>query len=145
MANELYTRRDGKQVPIPDITVPKDALTSVMALVERYARKGKIYSLTAIVLDCLSKGVDASNRSMDYAEKTIEARREAEQKNRVKNQIRLDLLAGRKVDPVAVLAALGIQVPKNAPAEPEAEETVLDVDGLSDEQLEAATSPNGSN
>ena len=146
MANEeMYTRRDGKQIAIPSLVIPKDALTSIMALRERYETKGKSYSLTALVLDCLVKGCDANNRSMDYAEKTKEARDEMERKNRVKNQVRRDLVEGRKVDPLAVLAALGISLPQVAVEESESEAEILDGDELTEEQLEQATSPTGSN
>jgi len=144
MADEMYTRRDGRQVAIPLLTIPKDALTSIMALRERYETKGKLFSLTALVLDCLSKGCDANNRSMDYAEETKEAREAKARADRVKNQVKRDLVEGRKVDPLAVLAALGISVPKVQTVDEESD-VVLDADELTEEQLESATSPNGSN
>lgn len=126
----LYTTRTGRQIPVPSLIVPKDCLTSIMALKERYETKGKSYTLTSLVLDCLARGCDAINRSMDYAEKTTEARKKSDS---VQRQIDRTLRAGGKLDLAQILKTAGFAVPTDE-AEPPIEE-------LSETELEEATAP----
>ena len=130
MANEMFTTRSGRQIPIPTITIPKDAMTTIMRLQERYAEKGKHYTLTGVVLDVLSRGYSAITHSLDYAEETKVKKEKA---NALDRLIRSSLSQGRAPSPedvVRMAKELGYDVPGEA--EPE----------LSEEELEAATDPN---
>ena len=130
MANETYTIRSGKQIPVPAISIPKDAMTSIMALQERYAEKGKHYTLTGVVLDVLARGVSAINHSLDYAEETKTKKAKADAIDRLIRSSLSKGVAPSPEDVVRMAKDLGYNVP-SVEGEPE----------LTDEELDAATNP----
>jgi len=56
MANEMFTNRFGKQVPVPTFVIPAHELVSIMRLQEDYTQRGQHLSLLGVVLDVLDKG-----------------------------------------------------------------------------------------
>src|SRR5882724_549079 len=56
MANELFTTRSGRQVPVPPVTLPAHEVTSLMRLQEDYIQRGEHLSLLGVLLDVLDKG-----------------------------------------------------------------------------------------
>lgn len=131
MANDTYTNRFGQSIAVPEIKIPKDAMTSVMALRERYESKGKHYTLVGVVLDVLSAGVTAINHRLDYAEETKVKKQKADALDRL---IRTSLRNGQLPSPeqvVEMAKGLGYSVPAEADSESE----------LTEEQLEQATAP----
>lgn len=57
MANEMFTTRSGRQVPIPTFVIPPSELISIMRLQEDFIKRGEHLSLLGVVLDVLDKGV----------------------------------------------------------------------------------------
>ena len=140
MANDnMFTRRDGTQVPVPVITVPSDLVASAMRAQEDYLAKGKRYSLSAILLDWIITGKNTLKKRAENAVKNRDNKNTGKQ---VKEYIRVQLLLRKPIDPLVIAELSGIQVPdSNDAGEPE----VLDgdVSELTEEQLEAATDPQG--
>jgi hypothetical protein len=140
MANETFTNRFGKQVAVPEITVPKSIMTSIMRLQEDYDRKGRHYKLTGVVLEVLILGIKARRHSMEYAERTKDNKA-------IALYIKAQLSAGLPIDREHVAKLSGVQVKL------ESEIHGYELDGeiitdeseseLTDEQLEQATSPTG--
>jgi hypothetical protein len=56
MANEMFTTRSGKQIPVPTFSIPAHEVTSLMRLQEDYIQRGEHLSLLGVVLDVLDKG-----------------------------------------------------------------------------------------
>jgi len=133
MANEMFTKRDGRQVPVPVITLPSDIVTTIMRMQEDYLAKGKRYGLAAIALDLILTG-----------KKTLERRAETAVKNRdnkntgkaVKEYIRVQLILRKAIDPSVIAELSGIQMPESEEATDD-----LDATDLTEEQLDAATQP----
>jgi len=144
MANRMFTKRNGQQVECKDLIIPADAVSSIMRLQEEYASRGHIKSLLFVALDMLSTGKDSIERRWENAAKN-KANRNAGKA--VKEYIRVQLQLRRPIDPLVIAELSGMQVPDGHPTI-EMEDT-LDGDGtldhidLTDEQLEAATDPNG--
>jgi hypothetical protein len=141
MANsvELFTTRSGKQVPIPEIKLPSTVMTSVMRLQEDYALRGQKLSLTGVVLEMLAVGKDTIERRWNQAAKNKELRNSGKA---VREYIRTQSILGKPLDPSEIARLAGMQVSEPSAVESE-EETILDGDELTDEQLEAATNPSG--
>lgn len=57
MANEMFTNREGEQVPVPTFFIPKSELVSLMRLKEDFEERGEYLSLLGVVLDVLGKGI----------------------------------------------------------------------------------------
>lgn len=57
MANELFTTRSGKQVPIPTYVILPETMVSILRLKEDFERRGEHLSLHGVVLDILDKGI----------------------------------------------------------------------------------------
>lgn len=139
MANEMFTKKDGSRVPVPVITLPPDVVTTIMRMQEDYAAKGKRYGLAAIALDLILTGRKTYERRSATAEKNKDNRNTGKA---VKEYIRVQLILRKAIDPNVIAELSGVQMPETE----EASEPV-ELDGealdLTDEQLEAATSPNG--
>lgn len=56
MSNELFTTRNGRQVPIPVVTLPATEVVSLMRLKEDHEVRGSHLSLLGVLLDVLDKG-----------------------------------------------------------------------------------------
>lgn len=56
MANEMFTTRSGRQVAVPDLTIPSHEVTSLMRLQEDFVKRGEHLSLLGVMLDVLDKG-----------------------------------------------------------------------------------------
>ncbi len=148
--NEQFTTRSGKQVPIPEISLPKDVMVSVMRLREDYAMRGQSLSLTGCVLEMLSKGNDTIRAHWKAAAKNKELR---DTGKAVKEYIRIQLVLHKPIDPLEIARLSGMEIP-NGQAKIQEElidDSTIEGDGsldiesadLTDEQLEQATSPNG--
>ena len=57
MANEMFTTRSGRMIPVPILTVLPHVVTSLMALREDYEKRGEYLSLTGVLLDVIDKGI----------------------------------------------------------------------------------------
>lgn len=138
MANEMYTNRFGKQVPVPDITVPKSIMTSLMRLQEDYAVKGRNYKLTGVVLEILILGIKARRNTMRYAETTKDNKAIAQ-------YIKAQLQANLPIDREYIAKLSGVQ------SKQDSEVQGYELDGeiitdesetdMSNEALDAATQP----
>jgi hypothetical protein len=56
MANEMFTTRSGRQVPVQSVTIPSGYMVSLMRLQEDYIQRGEHLSLLGVVLDVIDKG-----------------------------------------------------------------------------------------
>jgi hypothetical protein len=138
MANDMFTKRDGTQVPVPVITIPFDIVMSAMRAQEDYLSKGKQYRLSTILLDWLITG---KNTLAKRAQNAIKNRDNKNAGKAVKEYIRIQLQLRKPIDPLVVAELSGIQMP-----EIDSIEDTIEGDGtldLTDEQLEAATNPQG--
>jgi len=134
MANEMFTTRSGKQVPIPEIHIPKDALTSAMRLQEDMNKGTGKYTLKYVIILMLARGESAIRNSMKYRQQTTAAKQ-------VNAYIKAQLACGAPIDREHIAKLNGLDKPE--PVEEKFDvETILDGE-LTDEQLEAATQPNG--
>lgn len=144
MANKMFTKRNGKQIPVSEFTqisIPYEAMTSLLRLQEDYALKGQTYSIAGVILDALDKGVYIIRAHWKAAAKNKELR---ETGKNVREYIRVQLALRKPIDPQVVAELSGMSVPQSEVDDSEAPE-VLDNDNadLTEEQLEQATSPNG--
>lgn len=57
MANEMFTTRSGKQIPIQKITIPAEWMVPILRLQEDFVRRGEHLSLLGVVLDIIDKGI----------------------------------------------------------------------------------------
>jgi hypothetical protein len=139
MANdkELFTKRDGTRVPVPVITVPYDVVMNAMRAQEDYLAKGKRYGLTAIILDWLITG---KNTLAKRAQNAIKNRDNKNAGKAVREYIRIQLVLRKPIDPLVIAELSGMQMSESELAEePEGEASTE----ITDEELDAATSPNG--
>lgn len=56
MANELWTNRSGKQLPVPTVIVPVTEVISLLRLQEDFIQRGEHLSMLGVLLDVLDKG-----------------------------------------------------------------------------------------
>jgi hypothetical protein len=139
MANDnMFTRRDGTMVPVPVITVPSNVVASAMRAQEDYLAKGKRYGLSAILLDWIITG---KNTLAKRAQNAIKNRDNKNTGKAVKEYIRVQLLLRKPIDPMVIAELSGVQIPDSNEAG--LPDTDYDTDSLTDEQLEAATDPQG--
>lgn len=139
MANEMFTTRFGKQVPVPVLTIPAGYVTSLMRLQEDYIERGEHLSLLGVALDVIDKG-----------------------KRQVKNQWKNGDLSKNRRDFAKAVAPYMVNPGKYASeiqtlarkfgltngtqvdlSSPESEES--DAEELTEEQMEQATAPEGAN
>jgi hypothetical protein len=138
MANEMFTTRSGKQVAIPDMWIPKSILTSAMRLQEDLNKGTGKYTLKYVVILMLARGERSIRASLKQRAKTKTAKA-------VNAYIQTQLALGQPIDRDYVAKLNGVM----STEESVDEDLVLDGDTvngeaeLSDEQLDAATSPNG--
>lgn len=139
MANDMFTTRSGKQVPIPEIHIPKSVMTSVMRLQEEYALRGQRLSLSGVILEMLSVGKDTIERRWNQAAKNKELRNAGKS---VREYIRTQLILGKPLDSNEIAKLSGMQVPEG---QYESVEFLDDsaLESLTDAELDNATSPNG--
>ena len=136
MANEMFTRKDGTQVPVASITLPVSIVTSIMRAQEDLIAKGKHTSLAAIALDWILTGRDTLERRANNAAKNKENRNTGKA---VKEYIRIQLTLRKPIDPLVIAELSGVQMPESEEAsEPEE----FDDTDLTDVELDAATAPN---
>lgn len=138
MANDIFTTRSGRQVKIPVVMVPSVVLTSVMRLQEDLALKHQAWTIGELVITLIDLGISARRNSMKYAEKT-------KQSKEVAAYIRTQLEVGAPIDQDHLRKLMAKGTAKYVAPEIEfadENEATLESD-LTDEQLDAATSPNG--
>jgi hypothetical protein len=140
MANEMFTTRYGKQVPVPVLVIPSGYVTSLMRLQEDYIQRGEHLSLLGVVLDVIDKGKsqvrnqwkngDLSKNRRDFAKAVAPYMVDpAKFASEIATLARKHgLIAGTAVDMSKV----------NGETD---EEVLADSAELTEEQLEAATAP----
>jgi hypothetical protein len=133
--NEFFTNKYGEQVPVPDIRLPKDIVTSLMRLQEDYASRGRSLNLSGLALSAIIDGVNHVRASWKSAEKTKENRVKAGKHDEVAKYIDQQLRLKRPIDGKVVAYLSGIEVPEEV-------ETIAETE-LTDSELDAATSPTG--
>jgi hypothetical protein len=57
MANEMYTNRQGKMVPVPEVVLPSSTVVTLLRLKEDFEQRGEHLSMLGVVLDVCDKGV----------------------------------------------------------------------------------------
>lgn len=144
MANKMFTKRNGKQIPVSEFTqvsIPYEAMTSLLRLQEDYALKGQTYSIAGVILDALDKGVYTIRAHWKAAQKNKELR---ETGKNVREYIRVQLALRKPIDPQVVAELSGMSVPQESVDEDTPEILDTNVADLTDVELDAATSPSGS-
>ena len=132
MANELFTTRSGKQVEVPDMFIPKVLLTSAMRLQEDLNNGTSKYTLKYVVLLMLTRGERGIRASLKQRANTKNAKA-------VNAYIKAQLACGNPIDRDYVAKLNGLHVNTELSID---EDITLDGE-LTDEQLDAATNPNG--
>lgn len=56
MANEMFTTRSGRQIPVPTLVIPSTEVASLMRLQEDFIQRGEHLSMLGVLLDVLDKG-----------------------------------------------------------------------------------------
>ena len=56
MANEMFTTRSGKQIPVPVLNIPATEVVSLLRLQEDFIKRGEHLSMLGVLLDVLDKG-----------------------------------------------------------------------------------------
>jgi hypothetical protein len=145
MANKMFTKRNGKQVPVAEFTqisIPYEAMTSLLRLQEDYALKGQTYSIAGVILDALDKGVYTIRAHWKAAAKNKELR---ETGKNVREYIRVQLALRKPIDPNVVAELSGMAMPQESVDDSEATLEILDSEtaDLTDVELEQATAPDG--
>lgn len=130
MANEMFTTRSGKQIPVPELKVPAAVVVSLLRLTEDYIGRGERLSLLGVLLDVIGKGIrqthnqwkngDLSKNRRDFAKAAAPYMRDP-----VKYAAEIQQLAIQ----YGMIAGTTVELSE----EPEPE--------MTDEQLEAATAP----
>lgn len=141
MANELFTTRSGRRIPVVVVTVPSSEVVSLMRLKEDFEQRGEHLSMLGVLLDVLDKGKrqirnqwkngDQNKNRRDFAKAAAPY-----MSNPAKYTVEIQQLA------IKHGLVAGTQVDLSDP-DPDSLETQ---DGeLTEEQLEAATAPEGAN
>lgn len=146
MANEMFTTRSGRQVPVPVLCVPASEVVSLLRLQEDCVQRGEHLSMLGVLLDVLDKGRrqvrnqwkngDLSKNRRDFAKAAAPF-----MSNPAKYAGELQQLA------IKHGLVAGTQVDLSGPEEEEEEEEEIpttdaqESDSLTEEQLEAATAP----
>lgn len=143
MANEMFTTRSGKQVPVKVFTIPPVEMASIMRLQEDFAQRGEHLSLLGVVLHVIDKGISTTRNYWKNVQK--------QKGNRDLGKVITFMLSkGANMQAIAEFLEqkTGKKIALDAPSNGQPTETGdgdLDVEEselLTDEQLEAATSPN---
>jgi hypothetical protein len=140
MANELFTTRSGRQIPVPVVTIPASEVVSLMRLREDFIQRGEHLSMLGVLLDVLDKGNrqvrnqwkngDLSKNRRDFAKQAA-----VYMSDPSKYAVELQQLA------IKHGLVAGTQVDLSSPVE---EAEILEaesVEELTETELEAATSP----
>ena len=140
MANETFTTREGKEVPIVPFTLTYVQMVSILRIKEDFAEHKEHLSTYGVVDAILDRGIKATRNYWKNSEK---------QKDNRDLGAAIKLMLAKKV-PMSVIAQFleeksGKKVTLDAPQEPVEEVTEEDltneVNELSEEELEAATAP----
>lgn len=136
MANELFTTRSGKQVPIVPFTLDGPMMISILRIKEDFIARGEHLSTYGVVSTVLDKGLQATRNYWKNAAKQKE--------NRDLGKV-IQYMLTRKV-PLPQIAQFleektGKKVVLESPEETETDE--ISESELTDEELDAATAPNG--
>jgi hypothetical protein len=134
MANEMFTTRSGRQIPVPALIVPPHIVTELMALREEYEKRNEYLSLLGVLLDVIDKG----KRQVRH-----------QWKNGAINKDRREFskaVAPFMRDPAKYAAeiqtlALRFNMVQGTPVDLSTPEESAPADALTEEQLEAATAP----
>lgn len=130
MANEMFTTRNGRQVPVAEYFILPEHMVSIMRLKEDFEQRKEYLSLHGVIMDILDKGIrqirnqwkngDLSKNRRDFAKAVAPY-----MVNPAKYAKEIAELAKRHG------LINGSQVDLSEPEE----------DGLSEEELEQATAP----
>ncbi len=152
MANEMFTTRSGKQVPVPVVTIPATEVVSLLRLQEDFIRRGEHLSMLGVLLDVLDKGRrqvrnqwkngDLSKNRRDFAKAVapymVNPAKYAVDIAQLAKQY--GLINGNTVDLSDPTAESDDQEPKTEPAPEHKSDSELD---LTESELEKATAPEG--
>ena len=136
MANELFTTRSGRQVPVPVVNIPASEVVSLMRLREDFIERGEHLSMLGVLLDVLDKGKrqvrnqwkngDLSKNRRDFAKQAA-----VYMSDPGKYAVELQQLA------IKHGLVAGTQVDLSSPVE----EAEIVEEELTEAELESATSP----
>jgi len=137
MANELFTTRSGRQIPIPVVIIPASEVVSLMRLREDFIQRGEHLSMLGVLLDVLDKGRRQVRNQWKNGDLSKNQRGFAKQaaiymSDPSKYAVELQQLA------IKHGLVKGTQVDLSEPVE---EEEVLEETELTEKELEEATSP----
>ena len=152
MANELFTTRSGKQVPVPVVTLPATEVVSLLRLQEDFIRRGEHLSMLGVLLDVLDKGRrqvrnqwkngDLSKNRRDFAKAVapymVNPAKYAVDIAQLAKQY--GLINGNTVDLSDPTAETDDQEPETEPAPEHKSESEPE---LTESELEKATAPEG--
>jgi hypothetical protein len=145
MANEMFTTQSGKQIPVPTVVIPTTEVVSLLRLQEDFIRRGEHLSMLGVLLDVLDKGRrqvrnqwkngDLSKSRRDFAKAVapymVNPAKYAADIAQLARQYRL--VNGTTVD-------LSDPTTEENDSEP-GDAAEIPAESLTEEQLEAATSP----
>ena len=134
MANEMFTTRSGRQIPVPELKVLSYIVTELMALREEYEQRGQYLSLMGVLLDVIDKG----KRTVRYHFKYSDAQKGNRDFTKAITPLMADPIGNaEEIRKIALKYGKikGTQVDLSTPEVPPEPE-------LTEEQLEAATAPN---
>jgi hypothetical protein len=148
MANDrMWTNRSGRQVPVPVLHVPDTEIVSLLRLQEDFVERGEHLSLLGVLLDVIDKGKrqvrnqwkngDLSKNRRDFAKAVTPY-----MSNPGKYANEIAQLA--KVHGLTNGTAVDLSDPESSD-EPEAEPAPESIEELTEQELEAATSPEKAN
>jgi len=152
MANEMFTTRSGKQVPVPVVTLPATEVVSLLRLQEDFIRRGEHLSMLGVLLDVLDKGRrqvrnqwkngDLSKNRRDFAKAVapymVNPAKYAVDIAQLAKQY--GLINGNTVDLSDPTAESDDQEPETEPAPEHKSESEPE---LTESELEKATAPEG--
>ena len=152
MANEMFTTRSGKQVPVPVVTLPATEVVSLLRLQEDFIRRGEHLSMLGVLLDVLDKGRrqvrnqwkngDLSKNRRDFAKAVapymVNPAKYAVDIAQLAKQY--GLINGNTVDLSDPTAESDDQEPETEPAPEHKSDSESD---LTESELEKATAPEG--
>lgn len=130
MANEMFTTRSGKQIPVPEVKIPASVVVSLLRLTEDHLARGERISLLGVLLDVIDKGIRQSRNQWKNGDLSKNRRDFAKA---VAPYMRDPVKFAAEIQEYAVQFGMITGTPVELSAEPEPE--------LTEEQLEEATAP----
>jgi hypothetical protein len=138
MANEqMFTRRDGKQVPVEPYTLSAADMTSLMRLQEDFAERGEHLSMKGVILHVIGKGIITTRNYWTAIGKNKDRRDFAKSAASCFNADG-SIRDAEGLMKLAIAKGIVKGTPKQVPQPVEEE---LAVEELTVEELEAATAP----